>query len=345
MASNNNLKKFQKQLEGLDIAEKIFMDILTEGVASLNDNSEARFRNYTQIMSNHYLPKFEMMFKNMAADVHLLDGLNPSEEILHDILDEMVVMYSTINKARTILKNKLETSDSIIDIELRELTDNSPKHLRVQKNFQYNVCIFPLSFHCVYDSFKNCWYQRYFWIGMEDGRIYHTLERLIKQPQNVVPKEALFKKHRVLELYYEPDVFNSLIHWNNKEPVPLDSEDYVKLVSFAENDIPSAVAKMKAYIKNTRADKYYPVILPVSRVGMVGGSLVLEDYQHHRMVIRHQKEINSANRSICHLMDLPYTYKARQSMFGILFYDASDFSIYFHPHTLFTENKIYRLID
>ena len=346
VSQKDNLRKFQKQLEGLDIAEKIFVDILTDGIGSLTDDNEVDLKNYAQIMSNHYLNKFKTLFERMASDLHLL-GSNQiqSEEIFHRILDDIVFMQSSVNKIRLKLKDKIASSDGKIDAELRELTDYHVRVLRANKSYKYNVCIFPLSFHCVYDFNIGCWYQRYFWIDMEDGSIYHTLERLNKRPENVTPKEDLFKKHRVLELYYEPEVYNGLVNWRNKEVVPLNSEDYLKLISFAQADIPTAVNKMKGYIKNTQSEKYYPVILPVSRVGIVDKSIVLEDDTHHRIVLSHQGGIDSTNRSICNLCDLPYEYNDHQAMFGILFYDVSEFSVCFHPHTLFTEGKIYRLID
>ena len=341
-----NLKKFEKQLEGLDIAEKIFIDILTDGIGSLTADNERDFKNYAQIMSNHYLNKFKMLFERMSSDLHfMVSNQIQSEEIFHGILDDIVFMQSSVHKIRMKLKEKVESCDGTIDAELRGLIEYNVNVLRSKTDFKNNVCIFPLSFHCVYDSNIRCWYQRYFWIDMEDGSIYHTLDRLKNRPVNVIPKEHLFKKHHVTELYYASDDYNGLINWNNKEAVALDSDDYLKLISFAETDIPTAVNKMKGYIKNTLNEKCYPVILPVLSVGMVGNSLVMEDDKHFRIVLRQQDNIDSTNRSICHLMDLPYEYKERQSVFGILFYNEADFTIYFHPHTLFTQNKIYRLID
>ena len=345
-SQKENLIKFLKQLEGLDITERIFVDILTEGIGALNGDSEAHFNNYAQIMSNHYLPRFEMMFKRMATELNRLGrDQTQNESILHGILDDIVFMQSSANKIRAILNDRLTHENGTIDAELRGLTDYKVNSLRTKKYYKDNVCIFPLSFHCVYDSNIGKWYQRYFWLDMEDGAIYHTMERLDKSLSNISPKEALFKKHRVLELYYEPGAYNGLIRWNNKEAVMLNPEDYHQLLSFAEPDIPTAVNKMKGYIKKTQAEKSYPVMLPVSRIGMVDKSMVLEDYEHHRIVLYHQDGIDNANRSICNLFDLPYEYKERQTMFGILFYDASELSVYFHPHTLFTEDKIYRLID
>ena len=65
---------------------------------------------------------------------------------------------------------------------------------------------------------------------------------------------------------------------------------------------------MKSYIKRTQAEKYYPVMLPVLRVGMVEDECVIEDDQHHRIVCHAQDGIDSEDRSIRHLMDLPYDY-------------------------------------
>ena len=338
MASQKeNLKKFEVQLEGLDILERIFVDILTDGLGSLNEASKASFQNYAQIMANHSLPKFQTTFEGLASDLILIG--------YHTEQSEKVVMQSSVNKIRIKLKEKLEASDGIIDSELRELTDKPLKHLRTKNNCKYDVDIFPLSFHCIYDTEVNSWFKRYFWINMENGSIYHTLEKLNKNPDNIIPTEPLFKKHHVPELFYASDNNYSLIRWYKKEVQPLEPEDYIKLVSFAETDIPIAVNKMKAYLKNTQAEKCYPVMLPVSRTGMVKDQFVIEDYQGNRIVLRQQDWIDSANRSICHLMDLPYDYQERQSIFGILFYESLDFSIYFHPHTLFAKDKIYRLID
>ena len=194
----DNLKKFQKQLDGLNILEKIIIDILTEGIGSLVKDDEELFRHYAQIMSNYYLPKFAMIFSKFASNAYLLtESAASREKLLHQFLDELVVMQSSVNKIRFKLKDKLEKSDNTIDTELKDLTDGRRNRLRAKNDFKCDVSIFPLSFSFIYNPDKNCWFQRYYWIDLDSGSIYRTLEKIRKHPQKVPPKEPLFMKHQV----------------------------------------------------------------------------------------------------------------------------------------------------
>ncbi|MBQ8621525.1 MAG: SWIM zinc finger family protein [Oscillospiraceae bacterium] len=341
-------KKIAKQLEGLDLAEKLVDELLTSGIGTLAGTSAQAFEKVAKDLGNYYLTGPQNAFTRIALEVRKIQQ-NPEQAGVHyaEALRILVSLHATIKKARVFLNGKLDSGDySAEDSLLYEALGGvwRLEDLRAIGSYRENVRLIQLSFDVSYDEAKKEYVERGFWLDLDHGSIGQTLNyRPVKALKYVKADDSCFEVLEIPVLYEYPGELNKRIRWDGCTTRKATDGEMGKLPKLAASGIAEAVKTAKGQMKNTLLPKFIPSLLPVGQIGIVGDSAVLEDPAGNRIVLRDRREDGADHASVHRLKALPMDLPEGGAIFGLVFYDAADHRICLHPYSIVTPDRVIRL--
>ncbi len=341
-------KKLSRQLEGLDMAEKMVNDLLTTGVGTLSGSSAQAYDKLAKDLGSCYLTGLQAAFTRMALAVRTIQQNSGQSDIAYtEALRILIYLRSVIKKSRTFLQTKLETDNfSSEDTVLFEALGGVWKleDLHAVGAFREKARLMQLSFDVSYDEAKKEYIERGWWLDIDSGHIDQTLNfRPLKALKYVRGEDSRFDLLEIPTLYTYPGEGNRRIRWDSASSRPLTKEERAALPALARPDLATALKETKNQIKNTLLPKFLAVLLPIGQLGKVEDTLVLEDPEGTRIVLRDRPEDGASHASTDRLALLPERISPGSALFGLMFYDESDRSICLHPYSILTPSRIIRL--
>ena len=341
-------KKLAKQLEGLDMAERMVDDLLTSGLGALAGASAKTYDKLAKDLGSCYLTGPQTAFTRIALAVRTVQqDPEGAEGAYAEALRILVALRSTIKKARTFLQNKLEAgSFSPEDSALFEALGGVWKleDLGAIGSVREQVRLVQLSFDVAFDPAKKEYVERGWWIDLDSGSLFQTRNlRPMKALKHVKGEDSRFGALEVPTLYIYPGEGDRRVRWESAIPRPLTAKEQAALPALAQPGLAAAVKLTRGSIKNTLAPKFLAVLVPVGALGKVGEDFVLEDPAGDRVVLRDRPEDGPDHASTARLAMLPGAVPAGSALFGLMFYDEGDRSLCLHPYSVVTPDQIIRL--
>ena len=341
-------KKIAKQLEGLDLAQKLVDELLTGGLGTLAGTSAQSFEKVAKDLGNYYLTGPQNTFTAIALEVRKIQGSpEKADEHYAQALRLLIALHATIKKSRVFLNQKLEAGNySAEDSILFEAMGGiwRLEDLKAIGSFRENAKLVQLSFDVSYDEAKREYIERGFWVDLDTGIISQTLNyRPVKALKYVKADDSCFDVVEVPVLYEYPGEVSRRIRWEGCTTRSITKEEQHNLPSLATMGIAEAVKLAKGQMKNTLLPKFIPALLPVGKIGMVGQTPVLEDTAGNRIVLRDRREDGADHASVKNMMAVSNAIKAGSALFGLIFYDAQDHRICIHPYSIVTPDATIRL--
>lgn len=341
-------KKLAKQLEGLDQAQQLVDELLTAGIGTLAGTSAQAFDKVAKDLGNYYLTGPQTAFTRIALEVRKIQQ-EPDQAAEHyaEALRILISLHATVKKARTFLNSKLEAGNfSAEDSILYEALGGiwRLEDLRAIGAYQENVRLIQLSFDVSYDEAKREYAERGFWLDLDRGTIGQTLNlRPVKALKYVKADDSCFDVLEIPVLYEYPGELNKRIRWDGCAARPATPDEMRAISALAVSGIAEAVKAAKGQMKNTLLPKFIPALIPVSRIGTAGDSIVLEDPAGSRIILRDRREDGDNHASVHRLKALPARIHSGSAVFGLVFYDGTDRRICLHPYSIVTPERIIRL--
>lgn len=342
-------KRISKQLEGLDLAEKLVKDLLTSGIGTLAGTSAQSLEKVAKDLGNYYVTGPQNAFTRIALEVRKIQQ-DPEKADAHyaEALCILISLHATIKKARAFLNQKLENGNfSAEDSMLYEALGGiwRLEDLKAISSFRENVRLAQLSFDVSYDEARKEYMERGFWIDLDTGTISQTLNyRPLKALKYVKADDSCFDVVEVPVLYEYPGELNRRIRWEGCTTRAMTDAEKQKLPALAAAGIADIVKTAKGQMKNTLLPKFIPALLPVGKLGRVEDALVLEDPTGGRIVLRDRREDGVDHRTTTRILHLPGVIPTGSAVFGLVFYDASDRRICLHPYSIITPDAVIRLL-
>jgi hypothetical protein len=342
-------KKLAKQLEGLDMAERMVDDLLTSGLGALAGASAKTYDKLAKDLGSCYLTGPQTAFTRIALAVRTVQqDPEGAEGAYAEALRILVALRSTIKKARTFLQNKLEAgSFSPEDSALFEALGGVWKleDLGAIGSVREQVRLVQLSFDVAFDPAKKEYVERGWWIDLDSGSLFQTRNlRPMKALKHVKGEDSRFGALEVPVLYIYPGEGDRRVRWESAASRPLTAQEQAALPALAQPGLAAAVKLTKGSIKNTLAPKFLAVLVPVGALGKVGEDFVLEDSAGDRIVLRNRPEDGPDHASTARLAMLPEALPAGSVLFGLMFYHQGDRSLCLHPYSVVTPEKVIRLL-
>ena len=341
-------KKLAKQLEGLDMAERMVNDLLTSGLGTLAGSSAQTFDKLAKDLGSCYLTGPQTAFTRIALTVRTVQK-NPeqADAAYAEALRLLVALRSTIKKGRVFLEGKLEAGDySAEDSALFEALGGVWKleELQAVGAVKENARLAQLSFDVSLDDARREYVERGWWIDIDSGELWQTLNlRPLKALKHVKGDDSRFGLLEIPALYIYPGEGDRRVRWDSAAVRPLTAEEHAALPALAQPDLTAAVKLVKGKIKNTLAPKFLAVLLPAGKLGRIGDEYVLEDPQGGRIALRDRPEDGPGHACVERLGMLPREIPAGSALFGLMFYDGRDKALCLHPYSVITPDEILRL--
>lgn len=342
-------KKLDKQLAGLDMAEKMVSELLTAGVGTLSGSSAQSYDKLAKDLGSSYLTGLQTAFSRIALTVRTVQK-NPAQAqaAYSEALRVLIALHSTIKKGRVFLQQKLEEGTySAEDTVLFEALGGVWKleDLQAIGAFRENAKLVQLSFDVTYDEAKKEFCERGWWLDTATGQIDQTLNlRPAKALKYVRGDDSRFDLLEVPVLCTYPGEGNRRIRWDSASTRPVTPEEQAALPALAQPDLAAAVKLVRGQIKNTLLPKYMAVLVPIGQIGTIGEIFVLEDPKGGRIVLRDRREDGADHASTARLAMLPEAIPAGSALFGLMFYDEADKTICLHPYSVVTPEHVIRLL-
>ena len=342
-------KKLARQLEGLDMAERMVDELLTAGVGTLAGSSAQSYDKLAKDLGSCYLTGLQASFQRIALAVRAVQKPSGREEDAYaQALRELVFLRSAVKKSRAFLQQKLEAGNfSAEDTLLFEALGGVWKleDLHAVGAFRENARLVQLAFDVGYDAAKREYVERGWWLDLDAGTIGQTLNlRPIKALKHVKGEDSRFGLLETPTLYIYPGEDSRRVRWDGVSTRPLTPGEQAGLPALAQPSLAAAVKAAKNQMKNTLLPKFLGVLVPVGRLGKVGDAFLLEDPAGDRIVLRDRPEDGPSHASTGRLAFLPEEVPAGSALFGLMFYDEADHSICLHPYSIVTQPEIIRLL-
>ena len=341
-------KKLAKQLEGLDMAERMVSDLLSSGLGALGGASAQSYDKLAKDLGSSYLTGPQTAFTRIALTVRAVQKSPEQAQAAYgEALRILIALRSTIKKSRAFLQEKLDAKDfTAEDSVLFEALGGvwRLEDLRAIGSFREGVRLVQLAFDVSSDEARREYVERGWWLDLDSGSLFQTRNlRPFKALKYVKGDDSRFDLLEVPALYLYPGEGDRRVRWESCAARPLTPAEQAALPTLAHPDLAAAVKQVKGAIKNTLAPKFLAVLVPVGRLGRAGGELVLEDPKGDRILLRDRPEDGADHACAARLACLPGPVPAGSALFGLMFYDGRDKSLCLHPYSIVTPEQIVRL--
>ncbi len=354
-------KKIKKQIEGLDLLKDLMNQITNAGVASCVDAAfDKKYDELAKQLGDFYLPGVQIYFKRFLRFLRVIKNLGhirkeaqahpedfSEEYLLSKAVEELTKLRYIEKRARDYLLKKLESDDTNPDDnilyealggvwKLEELGE-----IGLKKD---NAVLVELSFLSEFDSVKEEYTDKGYWIDIDSGEINYTANYCpIKAKKYIQRDDSFFGKKCIDKLYFYPanDGENTRIRFESSKDEDLDISDIKKIKSFAKKSISEFIKPAKNILKATLSDNAYAVLFEFKKIGQYEGETVLEDTEGKQILLKPDSHDSTVIDS---LLSLPgKNYLSNQVLFGLAYYDGRLRQICIEPRSIITDDEILRL--
>jgi hypothetical protein len=306
-------KKIQAQLDGLDLLEKLTLDVTRIGIGNMNAKTAREMEEKAKQLGNAYLPgaqaalhRYTKLFSDETGKVEVKSAA-AREAVFSEALDQLSRLHSIVKQGRTYLKRRLE------DPELKPEVETSIAawlghawqlaELKSAGLVQNDVELLQLAFNSHDDIARQEYVDTGVWMNMNTGRIAVTQNfRPYKAAKYIKSDDSFFQIAQVKELCVYPGDVNPRIRWEGMLPRPVTPADFKKAGEHARADFAAVVKEVKTNLKGPLADKQPIYALKFKRIGEVDGMTVVEDASGQRLAMTDTGMTEEP--ASCHLLQL-----------------------------------------
>jgi uncharacterized Zn finger protein len=303
-------KKIKAQLDGLDLLEKLTLDLTRIGIGNMNAKTAKEMEEKAKQLGNAYLPGAQSALRRYTKLFSDEESATPAnagkaEAVFSEALDEISRLHALVKQGRAYLQRRLDDPDlkpetqSGIAAWLGHAWQLS--ELKAAGLVQNDVELMQLAFNSHDDTARQEYIDTGVWMNMNTGGVQITQNfRPYKAAKYIKSDDSVFDVLQVKELCVYPGDANPRIRWEGALNRPAESKDFTKLRAHAKADFAAAIKEVKNNLKAPLADKQPIYALAFKRIGLVDGVPVVEDAKGDRLTMT-DAGINEEPAS-CHLL-------------------------------------------
>ena len=290
-------KKIQEQLDGLDLLEKLTLDVTRIGIGNMNAKTAREIEEKARQLGNAYLPGAQAALHRYTKLFSGDDGVGDptatasrSEALYSEALDQLSRLHSIVKQGRAYLQRRLD------DPDLKPETDTAIAawlghawqlaELKGCGLVQADVELLQLAFNSHDDVARQEYVDTGVWMNLNTGRIHVTQNfRPYKALKYIKSDDSFFQVAQVKELCVYPGDVNPRIRWEGMVSRPVEPRDLQRVREHARGDFAAVVKDVKTNLKGSLADKQPIHALQFRRIGQVDGLPVVEDARGERLTM------------------------------------------------------------
>lgn len=307
-------KKIKAQLDGLDLLEKLTLDLTRIGIGNMNAKSAREIEEKAKQLGNAYLPgaqaalhRYTKLFGDEEGKFDPKTSPQRGEAISSEALDQLSRLHSLVRQGRAYLQRRLE------DPDLKPETDSGIAawlghawqlvELKQCGLVQNDVELLQLAFNSYDDVARQEYVDTGVWMNLGNGRIQVTQNyRPYKAVKYIKSDDSFFQVAQVKELCVYPGDVNPRVRWDGMLPRPVEAKDLQRVRQNAKDDFAGVIKEVKTNLKAPLADKQPIYALRFKRIGQVDGTIVVEDAMGERLTMTDSGMTEEP--ASCHLLQL-----------------------------------------
>jgi hypothetical protein len=274
-------KKAAAQRDGLDLLEKLVIDLVDAGQWFEATRLEKLERQAKQL-NDAYLPGAMHLVRRLML-LGRDDGMSEDERMARSS-DLIGRRWATVQKGRNYLDNKLagDESQAEADAVIEEVLGKSWQltELRDKGYCKSNLELFELAFEATDDPARQQRIEVSRLVELNDGTIYQAITyRPFKGMQFIPEQPSYGQPLKIAEAAVYPGFLNRRVRWDKgaeqvEELKPLHLK---RAHDAARPDFKTVLDSYRQQLKNPLAPPEAVVLVLCQRVGRVSGRVVLED--------------------------------------------------------------------
>ncbi len=305
-------KKIKAQLDGLDLLEKLTLDLTRIGIGNMNAKSSREIEEKAKQLGNSYLPgaqaalhRYTKLFVEEPSTSTSPAALN--ETTYSEALDHLARLHALVKQGRAYLQRRLD------DPELKPETESSIAawlghawqlaELKSAGLVQADVELMQLAFNTHDDIARQEYVDTGVWMNLNTGKIQITQNfRPYKAVKFIKSDDSFFGVAQVKELCVYPGDVNPRIRWEGMAPRAAESRDFQRVREHARPAFADVIKEVKNGLKGPLADKQPIHALRFARIGQVNGVPIVEDTAGDRLAMTDLGMTEEP--ASCHLLQL-----------------------------------------
>ncbi len=344
-------KKIKAQLDGIDLLEKLALDLVRLGIGNMNARSAHEVEDQAKQLGNAYLPGAQSALHNYTRLFYTSDGEERSsaqrEAIFSDALDQLGRLHSLVKQGRACLQSRLDDPELAPETEtgiaawlghawqLRELRDAGL--------VQNDVELIQLAFNSHDDVARREFVDTGIWMNLNSGKVQITQTfRPYKAVKYIKSEDSFFECAQVKELCVYPGNVNPRVRWDAMLPRPLTAKDYDTIRGHGHADFSAVVKDVKSQLKGPLADKQPIYAINFRKIANVGDLLVVEDAKGARLVMT-DAGMSEEPRSTHLFPLLPPDLFSNHTLIVRFRHDLDTRKLHIKPLSIVTKKSIVRL--
>lgn len=338
-------KKIKKQLEGLDLTQKLVQDLIKAGLGTMGGTAIKTYEQLSKQLGDYYLPGPQRLLNGLMIEV-LAFQKDGNEEHYESAIVILEKLWTLVKKSQKYLSEKLE-QDNVAqdDSELYEELGGVWKleELEALGRSKKDADFMQLAFWVTYDEARKEYIDTGCWADLETGEIYMSYNyRPIKALKYVKQEDTVFGVAHTSSAVYYPGQGNLRIRWNSAQIRPVEQEDVAKLRGMAVKALAAETKNVKNILKNALAQPMLIRLISFQSIGKNNDTYVLKNEGGETIALGNAPGMEETTGRIELLPD--GNLLKNQALLGAFYYDAKDRRLKLQPLSILTDSDVVRLL-
>lgn len=282
------IKRIDKQLEGLTIADTLLNTIVHSGLSSMDGKLISAYKTQIKELGNYNINGIQTAFNHLILEVQDVKNDDYTKAI-----DHVNVIASLLKKSRAYLNECKDEPTKVPEITsaIEEQIGRAWKlnELAELQQYEENSEILQLSFNCFDHSARKEFVDEGIWFNLASGKLFTTLNyRPYRAAKYIQQDNSDNRVHQLGTLYIYPGDLNPRIRWENAESKTrnVTEQDFKQILQHAHKDYDALIKQIKNSIKNPLADKNPVALIQMGNLALHNNVPVITDQQGATLVIQ-----------------------------------------------------------
>lgn len=338
-------RKRKKQLEGLDLAERMLREVMDAGLGAMGGTALSSYRQLSKQLGDYYLPGPQRILNRLILEMEACQR-DRDESHYDNALEALEKLRALVKKSRGYLSEKVENGE--------DGPDNSPLYeelggvwrlseLEEAGNCLRDVRLVQLSFHVEYDEARREYIDIGCWADVSTGEIALTCNyRPVKALKYVKSEDSIFGAAQVEAAMRYPGEGNCRIRWDHALITEVTREDRRALRALASRSVAAEAKAAKNLLKDALAGPVFYRLIAFERIGRTDAGPVLQDEKGDTILLGDFLEKERTTDRLALLPD--DRFLEGQVLLGGFYYDRRARRLLFWPLSIVAEEGIIRLL-
>lgn len=339
-----NKKRFESQLEGIQIAMLMVKDIMTMGLAAFTNSKVSDYEAIARQMSDHYIPGVQKQILQLIYEGQRIRQSETNAEY-DRLIKQIIDLQAFLKKAQGYLTKKMaqqpcEKEEAVLEEKLGHIW--KLKELKEEGWYVENQELIQLGFRVTFEEALQEYHEEGFWFVLPLGEVHKTINIRPKKALKYIKEEDSFLDCIITPcLYLYPGQRNQRIRYEEGFTTrSIQKEDRMQMKQHALSSLPAILKDMKNQLKNPMADEEQVVLVHYHAIEQAGDNFVLIDKEGNKLPLTSMEGTN-----LHALEHLPQEALLRDQCALILFsYDGTKNQIIARLMSIISDEHIVRLL-